>query len=144
MTGMDRSNRSERAWAKWRGLVEEQRASGLSVHRFCQARGIPASSLFAWRRKLRGERTRAQTGPAMGLAASSPERGTGRRAFVEAVLRGDPGAARGGSGVMVELGRGRRIVLERGFDRRVLLEVIAALEGLDGEPAANSARDGCS
>jgi hypothetical protein len=53
------------------------------VHRFCEERGVPASSLFAWRRKLRGERTRAQTGPAMGRAASLPERGTGRRAFVE-------------------------------------------------------------
>jgi hypothetical protein len=51
MSGM---TRSERAWAKWRGLVEAQEASGLSVLRFCEERGIPASSLFAWRRKLRG------------------------------------------------------------------------------------------
>jgi hypothetical protein len=44
MSGM---TRSARAWAKWRGLVEAQEASGISVHRFCEERGIPASSVFA-------------------------------------------------------------------------------------------------
>lgn len=52
--GMSRSGRSERTWAKWRGLVAEQERSGLSVQRFCIDRGLASSSLFAWRRKLCG------------------------------------------------------------------------------------------
>jgi len=33
--------------------VAEQERSGRSVQRFCIERGLAASSLFAWRRKLR-------------------------------------------------------------------------------------------
>jgi hypothetical protein len=137
MSGMKRSVRSERAWAKWRRLVEAQEASGLSVHRFCEDRGIPASSLFAWRRKLRDAD-----------AAPGPRAAARRPAFVEVVreraipgaegvermgrsdlCRGVVGSGRGG--VVVELASGRRIVLERGFDRGLLVAVIEVLEHVD-------------
>jgi hypothetical protein len=143
MSGMKRSSRSEAAWAKWRGLVAEQEASGISVHRFCEERGIPASSIFAWRRKLRD-------------AAAGPRTAAGRPAFVEVVRQravsgedevdgmGRNGLCRdvvasGTRGVVVELACGRRIVLERGFDRQLLLAVVEALESIGGSAGMGSA-----
>lgn len=40
-------------WAKWRGLVSEQLASGQSVAAFCHERGMTSSQLFAWKKRLR-------------------------------------------------------------------------------------------
>ncbi len=98
-------SRSEAAQAKWSRIIEEQRGSGLSVGAFCARRSIPASSLFAWRRRL-----------------AAP-------AFVEAEVRGVDDER---GGVTVQLGGGRRVAVVRGFDRRLLLEVIEALESVAG------------
>ena len=76
---------------------------------YCDERGIPASSLFGWKRKLRG-------------GAEQTPRASG---FVEARVRGAVGV---GGEVAVELASGRRIIVGGGFDRQVLLEVIDALE----------------
>lgn len=96
---------------KWSRIIEQQRASGLTVARFCAERRIPASSFFPWRKRLGGTPT-------------SP-------AFVEAKVR-DP---TDGSGVVIELPGGRRVIVSRGSDRDLLLEVIGALEsGADGRP----------
>ena len=40
------------ASARWKKLILDQQASGLPVSVFCRERGIPQSSLFAWRRRL--------------------------------------------------------------------------------------------
>ncbi len=96
---------------KWSRIIEEQRASGLTVARFCAERRIPASSFFPWRKRLGGK-------------PASP-------AFVEAKVR-DP---TDGGGVAIELPAGRRVIVSRGFDHDLLLEVIAALgPGADGRP----------
>ena len=42
------SKRSESALARWRGIIWQHEASGLPVARFCQERGVPESSFFAW------------------------------------------------------------------------------------------------
>ena len=87
---------------------------------FCQQRGLPASSLFAWRRRL---------------AAS----GTEPAAFVEARVR--PAAPAGGDGVAVagdataagvevRCVGGRRVVVGPGFDPVTLGRVIRTLEAL--------------
>jgi len=112
-------NRSEAAREKWSRIIAAQQRSGLSVARYCAKRGIPASSLFAWKRKLRGRADQAP--PASG--------------FVEASVRGAGGM---GPVVTVELASGRRIIVGGGFDRRLLLEVIDALEG--GGPEADGGR----
>jgi transposase-like protein len=114
---------------RWRKLLEDQRASGLPISAFCRERGIAASSLFAWRRKL---------------TRGGEERG-GQEAFSPVVIatEGKPRLRRrgdGGDGGAMELAaasfielclRGeRRLMVRRGFDRRLLGEVIAALEAL--------------
>ncbi len=45
--------RRQEAWAKWRGLVSEQGASGQSVAAFCRDRSLPVSKFFAWKKRLR-------------------------------------------------------------------------------------------
>jgi hypothetical protein len=36
----------------WRGVMRDQKASGLSISAFCRDRKVPAASFFNWRRKL--------------------------------------------------------------------------------------------
>ena len=36
----------------WRGVMRDQKASGLSISAFCRERNVPAASFFNWRRKL--------------------------------------------------------------------------------------------
>jgi hypothetical protein len=116
MMGM---SRSAIAREKWTLLVEKQRLSGLSATRFCAERSVPASAFFVWKRRLASP----------GLAAT----------FVEAALGGveserptheDDGACAGrcAGGVLIELARGRRIIVERWLDRQLLLEVLAGLD----------------
>ena len=132
-------SRSERAWANWWGLVAAQERSGLSVRRFCIERGLAASSLFAWRRKLgEAEATRAGRQGGAGRERSAPTGATpGRRpAFVEAMIAREVASAPardlrdratpddwrwgGAGGVAVELACGRRIIVRRGFDHHLL------------------------
>ena len=107
MAGMGSAER------RWRTRVADQRASGLSVKAFCAARGIAASSLFAWRRRL-----------ALPASLVTPS-------FVEVssppspLLRSEP------SSIELELrSDGRRVlILRRGFDPALLRDVLAAMEG---------------
>jgi transposase-like protein len=97
---------------KWREVVGEQRASGLSVAVFCRRRGIVPSSFYRWMGKL--------------------GRGAGAGAFVEAKLvpAGSP-APRPAGMIEVRLRGGRRVRVSRdGFDRELLMDVVAALEGM--------------
>jgi hypothetical protein len=107
----------ESSRVRWSRIIDQQRRSGLPVAVFCRERSLPVSSYYAWRRKLSG-------GPA-------------DSGFVEARVV-DPevedkksvvACVSNSSGVRIELPYGRQIVVARGFDRRVLLEVIHALEG---------------
>lgn len=124
MLGM---HKSETAVAKWSRIIAAQRSSGLSVTRFCEERGIAASSFFAWKRRLAG------AAPA--------------RAFVEATvlgvddghrLPGEEGGVGTVGGVAIELSRGRRVLVGRGFDRQLLLEVIEAIEAGAGAPGGRA------
>ena len=45
-------SKSRDASARWRGIVAQQQASGLSVAVLCRRARVPQSSFFAWRRKL--------------------------------------------------------------------------------------------
>ena len=103
--------RNKDAAARWRKLLEDQRASGLPISAFCRERGIPASSLFAWRSKLRGTGTEIFKAVAI-VPDSKPRRYGGDDAgAIELCLPGE-----------------RRLRVRRGFDRQLLWDLISALE----------------
>jgi len=119
------------AATRWRKLLEDQRASGLPISAFCRERGIAAASLFAWRRKLtRGSERAAPLAvaetfkPVTIIAQAEPRRDGGddgagsaielpAASFIELCLRG-----------------GRQLMVRRGFDRQLLVDVIHAVESL--------------
>jgi transposase-like protein len=102
---------SESARRRWERIVREQRSSGLSVAGFCRREGVPASSFFAWKRRLAEQGS--QQGPA----------------FVELVSAA-PARVQGDQPLELLLGHDRRLLIRRGFDGQVLREVVRALEGL--------------
>ena len=107
------------ASTRWRKLLDDQQASGLPISAFCRERGIGASSLFAWRRRLAGG------GPMfkpVQIAATST-----------AAMRGGGGGGGGGGGeeaIELHLPGGRLLMVRRGFDRQLVVDVIDALESL--------------
>jgi hypothetical protein len=109
--------RKKDASARWRKLVEDQQASGLPVSAFCRERGIAAASLFAWRRRLAGGE--AVFRPVKVAATPSPSREDGG---------GGGGDGRGEGAVELHLPGGRLLMVRRGFDRQLLVDVIRALE----------------
>ena len=124
--------RSEAARAKWARVIEAQARSGLSAAAFCAERGIWSSSFFAWKRKLGIGGARPSASPALmearvhGLGVGPRGDGDDTPAFVEARVRRVDEAP--GGGVAVELALGRRLLVGRGFDRQLLLDVIDTLE----------------
>jgi hypothetical protein len=108
---------AESARARWSRIIEQQRESGLAVAVFCRERSLAVSSYYGWRRKLAGS-------------------GESTTRFIEArvVDEGCDSIPVGTSdatavGMRIELACGRRVVVERGFDRRLLLDLLAVLEG---------------
>jgi transposase-like protein len=108
------------AEARWRRLIEDQRVSGLPVSVFCRERGIPQSSLFAWRRRLaaRADSPRAAPFKAVTITPASSmmvpadaDSASPVVSSVELLLPGD-----------------RRLLLRRGFDPQLLLDLIDVLE----------------
>ena len=90
-------------------MVAEQNGSGQCVATFCRERGVPASQLFAWKRRLR-------------QAAAEP--------FVEVKLGspaawGPPAQSRA---IEIRLRRGLCLMVEPGFDAEHLRAVVVALE----------------
>ena len=105
-------SRTDSAREKWTRIIREQQSSGLTIAAFCAERGVAVSSFYPWKRRL----------AAAGDAAA---------AFVEATVVGRAEDGRGGAGkIAIELACGRRIVVGPGFDRRLLLEVLEALESV--------------
>lgn len=47
--------------SKWRALIKEQDASGLTVREFAATRGVAPSTMFWWRCKLRRRRPADET-----------------------------------------------------------------------------------
>ena len=84
--------RVHRTAEQWRELVAEQASSGLGVNAFCRERGLAASSLRNWKRKLE----------------SSPGSSKGPVDFVELT---SPASAPGESRWDVELDLGTGMVL---------------------------------
>lgn len=115
---MQKQSSSSRA-EFWRQVVVRQRASGLSIYRFCRKEGLAAATFFTWKRRL-------------GQKAG----GMGRHGRPEPVVNFAPvqvvpeGAAEGTTGTIeILLPQERRIRLTGKVDREQLADVLAALQG---------------
>ena len=96
----------------WRQRIDRQKISGMNAASFCRRHSLAVATFYFWKRRL-----------------SEPARSS---AFVE--VRQPPvntAATSGGTHTSIELclRGGRRLRLRRGFDRQLLLDVLAALEG---------------
>ena len=56
-------------WARWRGLLAEQQASGQSIAGFCRERALPVWQFYEWRKRLR---TKTESFVAVEVVASEP------------------------------------------------------------------------
>jgi transposase-like protein len=99
----------------WRKTMAEACSSGQSVQEFCQQRGLKPHQFYGWRRELRLRD---------GEAAD-------RSGFVELVR---PAAVGNGAGVSIRIDERLSIVLQRGFDREVLMAALTCLSEA-GRPA---------
>lgn len=97
------------AEAKWSGLIKDQEQSGQSVASFCRERGVRASQLYAWKKRI-GERT-----------------GSG---FVEVRSAADQAGVgwRRSGAIEVRLRGGRGLLVEPGFDPDHLQALLTVLE----------------
>jgi transposase-like protein len=106
---------------KWREIISRQQVGGLSIAAFCRDNAVPASSFFAWKRRLSQGRA-AQKGPTPAAARPTPV-----GAFIEAKLL--PARPHRVDAIEVRLRGGRRVLVRPGFDRPLLAQVLTVLEG---------------
>jgi transposase-like protein len=99
---------------RWRRLIRQHQASGLSVTAFCLRAGVSQPSFYAWRRRLRDEVTFAEV-----------------KVSRETISDAD--------GIELRLPGRRCVVVRPGFDRGTLLELLAALEASSSDPATREA-----
>ena len=119
----------ESARARWSRIIDQQRSSGVPVAVFCRERSLPVSSYYGWRRKLSD--TTADPGFIEARAIGEPGAGDKKPGGLRrAQSSRDIASVSNSSGVRIELAGGRQVLVTRGFDRQVLLEVIHALEGI--------------
>lgn len=115
--------RTRKSAAQWGKLVSAWEASGLGAERFASEHGVAPATLRWWKTELARR------------ARDEPRRRPPRQPLPESsgivlarVLRpGEAPAAVSSSGVSVFVG-GARIVVEPGFDGRLLRDVVRALE----------------
>ena len=114
----------ESAAARWRKLIDQQRESGLPVSAYCRERGLSAASMFAWKRRLRpaGELPVRESFKPVKLVAETL-RASAERSDGAIELRVCGGRC-GGQGPE------RHVMVRRGFDRQLLLDLVQALESL--------------
>lgn len=96
-------------WAKWRGLVSEQTASGQSVAAFCRERGLRDWQFYDWKKRVR----EAEAVEFVSVAVAAP-------AETSPMAAGKP--------IEVRLGQSRSLMVEPGFDADHLRALLAVLE----------------
>ena len=119
----------ESARARWSRIIDQQQSSGMPVAVFCRERSLAVSSYYGWRRKLSD--AGADAGFIEARVIGEPEAEMNKPGGLRPVQssRDSPSFSKS-SGVRIELAGGRQVLVTRGFDRQVLLEVIQALEGI--------------
>jgi hypothetical protein len=124
MSEAHRANRD-----KWQQIIDDQRASGRTVALFCRDRQIGQASFFAWRRRLSSRQ------------ASPPPRFV-EVTHAEALAKGNPSlpsAPADVAAIEVDL-HGRRLLVRRGFDHDLLIELVQTLERLPAVSLSNLSR----
>ena len=113
--------------AQWGELVSAWEASGLTADVFASEHGVAPSSLRWWKteraRRARKEPRRRSPRRPSSLTATANE-----VALARVVRSGDVRAPAGALGGVAVVAGGARIVVEHGFDGRLLREVVRALE----------------
>jgi hypothetical protein len=123
---------------EWARLIDEWKASGLSLPEFCRTRGLQKTTMCGWvykpalkraiEKAQRGDRPQPVDSPK--FRKPSPPKSTS--AFVPVRLRQLVSSSTietvQRSAIEVILGAGRRVVVDRGFDAETLRRVVAALE----------------
>ena len=90
---------------KWRGLLADQRQSGLTVVDWCRKRGIQMNTFYGWRKRLAAE-----------PVPTSPQ-------FITVALAAEPPPA----GLTLMVGH-VSVEINPGFDRNLLADVLGVLE----------------
>jgi len=96
---------------RWRRILRQQQASGLTVAAFCRQAEVSQPSFYSWRRKLRSEVTFAE----VKVSGATPPKAV------------DVSTAET-SGIELRLPDGRCVVVRSGFDRQALLDLLHILE----------------
>ena len=122
------SRRDPKREVIWRQTLARWQRSGLSVGQFCAAGRLKASVFYYWRAKLaRRDAEHDGVGPSSTLRGLKPGGRRPEAGFVElksAVAWTAPAAAP----LELVLGEDRRLLIRSGCDRRLLEDVLAALE----------------
>jgi hypothetical protein len=123
---------------EWARLIDEWKASGLSLPEFCRTRGLQKTTMCGWVYKpaLKRAIEKAQRGdrpqPVDSPKSRKPSPPKSTPAFVPVRLRQLVSSSTiesvQRSSIEVILGAGRRVIVERGFDAETLRRVVAALE----------------
>jgi transposase-like protein len=115
--------KTRRSAAQWAELVAAWDSSGLSAEAFASERGLVERTLRWWKAELES-RARGET---RRRPPRREERPMEAVTLARVVRRASSSATTGG--IAVQVGAAR-IVVEGGFDPRLLREVVVALEGV--------------
>jgi hypothetical protein len=91
----------------WREILRRQRASGLPVAAFCRQTGVAVSSFYYWRRRVQ-----------------APASFTELKVLPPPTVSGAYQATTPSSGIELRLADGCCVIVQRGFDRQTLREVL--------------------
>ena len=80
----------EQQWARWRGLLSEQRESGQSIAWFCRDRGLPLWQFYEGKKRLREPEVKPFVAVEVGAAEAEDSTSTAAvtSAAIEVRLRG--------------------------------------------------------
>jgi hypothetical protein len=111
---MSRQQRDLKRERTWRRHIAEQRASGLTIRAYCDARQIRETAFYFWRTEI-AKRDRE--------AASEPKAAA---AFVPVAVVANSSPA--SSAIDIRLASGHHLRVRAGCDCRLLAEVVAVLQ----------------
>jgi transposase-like protein len=112
---MSQSRRTIRE--QWRHRIAQQQSGGQTVAAFCRDQGVSENSFYFWKRRLRED---VATGFVELKTSPAPI-----REAPPAVLRQAQS-----SRIEVRLRGRRRLLVRRGFDRDLLVELVRTLEAI--------------